>query len=37
MTTRVSLGLDADKGAEKFEIRNEAGEVIGYDWVFPEE
>jgi hypothetical protein len=37
MTTRTSLGIDPDKGAEKFEIRNEAGEVIGYDWVFPEE
>jgi hypothetical protein len=37
MTTKVSLGIDPETGAEKFEVRNEAGDVIGYDLVFPTE
>lgn len=37
MTTKVNLGVDPETGAEKFEVRNEAGEVVGYDLVFPTE
>lgn len=37
MTTKTSLGIDPDTGAEKFEIKNDDGVVIGYDLVFPEE
>lgn len=36
MTTKVSLGIDPDTGAEKFEVRDDNGEVIGYDLVFSE-
>lgn len=34
---RVSVGIDQNTGAEKFELTNESGEVVGYDLVFPEE
>lgn len=34
---KTSLGIDPDTGAEKFEVTNEEGEVVGYDLVFPEE
>jgi hypothetical protein len=37
MTTRVSLGTDSETGAEKFEVKDDNGNVIGYDLVFPEE
>lgn len=37
MTTKVSLGIDAETGAEKFEVKDDQGNVIGYDLVFPEE
>jgi hypothetical protein len=37
MTTKVSLGIDPATGAEKFEVRDDEGTVIGYDLVFPEE
>jgi hypothetical protein len=37
MTSKVSLGIDPDTGAEKFEVRDDKGKVIGYDLVFPEE
>ena len=36
-TTKVSLGMDPETGAEKFEIKNEEGMVIGYDLVYPAE
>ncbi len=35
--TRTSLGTDPATGAEKFEVKDEQGNVIGYDLVFPEE
>lgn len=31
---RVSQGIDAATGAEKFEVTDESGKVIGYDLVF---
>lgn len=34
---RTSLGIDPETGAEKFEIKNEEGVVVGYDLVFPSE
>lgn len=34
---RISVGIDQSTGAEKFEVTNEEGEVVGYDLVFPEE
>lgn len=34
---RTSLGIDAETGAEKFEVKTEDGVVIGYDLVYPEE
>ena len=37
MTTRVSLGIDPETGAEKFEVKDNDGNVIGYDLVFSEE
>lgn len=36
MTTKVSLGTDPETGAEKFEVRDDSGAVIGYDLVFEE-
>jgi hypothetical protein len=35
--TKVSLGIDPETGAEKFEVKDEAGAVIGYDLVYPTE
>ena len=37
MTTRVSLGIDPETGAEKFEVKDDNDKVIGYDLVFSEE
>lgn len=37
MTTKVSLGIDPETGAEKFEIKDDNGNVIGYDLVYSEE
>lgn len=34
MTTKVSLGIDPETGAEKFEIKDDNGNVIGYDILF---
>jgi len=36
VTTKTSLGIDPETGAEKFEVRDDSGEVIGYDLVFEE-
>lgn len=35
--TKKSLGIDPDTGAEKFEVKDETGNVVGYDLVYPEE
>lgn len=35
--TKTSLGIDQETGAEKFEVKDEQGNVIGYDLVFPAE
>lgn len=35
--TKESLGIDPGTGAEKFEVKDEAGAVIGYDLVYPTE
>lgn len=35
--TKVSLGTDLETGAEKFEVKDEIGTVIGYDLVYPTE
>lgn len=35
--TKVSLGVDPATGAEKFEVKDETGAVIGYDLVYPTE
>jgi hypothetical protein len=37
MTTKVSLGIDSETGAEKFEVRDDQGNLVGYDLVFTEE
>jgi hypothetical protein len=37
MTTKVSLGIDPETGAEKFEVRDDQGNLVGYDLVFTEE
>lgn len=29
--TKVSLGIDPETGAEKFEVKDETGQIIGYD------
>jgi hypothetical protein len=34
---KESLGLDPETGAEKFEVKDETGAVIGYDLVYPTE
>ena len=34
---RTSLGIDPETGAEKFEVKNDEGVVIGYDLVFAAE
>lgn len=34
---RTSVGIDPATGAEKFEVKNDEGVVVGYDLVFPEE
>jgi hypothetical protein len=34
---RTSLGIDPETGAEKFEVKNDGGVVVGYDLVYPEE
>jgi hypothetical protein len=34
---RTSLGIDPSTGAEKFEVKNDEGVVVGYDLVFTEE
>lgn len=36
VTTKVSLGIDPETGAEKFEVRDDNGDVIGYDLTFEE-
>lgn len=36
MITKVSLGIDPETGAEKFEVRDDEGNVIGYDLVYSE-
>jgi hypothetical protein len=33
---RTSLGIDPETGAEKFEVTDDSGKVIGYDLVFSE-
>jgi hypothetical protein len=35
--TKVSLGIDPETGAEKFEVKDETEAVIGYDLVYPSE
>jgi hypothetical protein len=35
--TKESLGLDPETGAEKFEVKDETGDIIGYDLVYPTE
>jgi hypothetical protein len=35
--TKTSLGIDPDTGAEKFEVKDEDGNLIGYDFVYNEE
>lgn len=35
--TKVSLGIDPETGAEKFEVKDETGTVIGYDLVYSTE
>lgn len=32
--TKTSLGIDPETGAEKFEVKDETGVVIGYDLVY---
>jgi hypothetical protein len=34
---RTSLGIDPETGAEKFEVKNDEGVVVGYDLVYPAE
>ena len=34
---RTSLGIDPATGAEKFEVKDETGAIIGYDLVFASE
>ena len=34
---KESLGIDPETGAEKFEVKDEMGAVIGYDLVYPNE
>ena len=34
--TKTSLGIDPETGAEKFEVKDEDGNVIGYDLVYEE-
>lgn len=34
---RTSLGIDPETGAEKFEVKDEEGNVIGFDLVYSEE
>ena len=34
---KTSLGIDPETGAEKFEVKDEDGNVIGFDLVYPEE
>jgi len=33
---KTSLGIDPETGAEKFEVKDEDGNVIGYDLVYEE-
>jgi len=35
--TKVSLGIDPETGAEKFEVKDETGTVVGYDLVYTAE
>lgn len=35
--TKTSLGIDPETGAEKFEVKDADGNVIGYDLVYNEE
>jgi hypothetical protein len=35
--SKKSLGIDPETGAEKFEVRNDEGVLIGYDLVYTEE
>ena len=37
MITRISVGIDPETGAEKFQVTDKDGNIIGYDLVFPEE
>lgn len=32
-----NLGIDPETGAEKFEVTDDNGNVVGYNLVFPEE
>lgn len=34
---RTSLGIDPETGAEKFEVKNDEGVVVGYDLVYSAE
>lgn len=34
---KTSLGIDPETGAEKFEVKDEDGNVIGFDLVYPED
>jgi hypothetical protein len=35
--TKESLGIDPETGAEKFEVKDETGTVVGYDLVYTAE
>ncbi len=35
--TKTSLGIDPETGAEKFEVKDDSGNIIGYDLVYPTE
>lgn len=34
---KTSLGIDPETGAEKFEVKDEEGNLVGFDLVYPEE
>ena len=34
---KTSLGIDPETGAEKFEVKDEDGNIIGFDLVYPED
>jgi hypothetical protein len=37
IVTKVSLGIDPETGAEKFEVKDETDQIIGYDLQYPGE